>query len=361
MNTNTDGSQTNECDIIERTLDWINDGYGAAWAIVVEAWGSSPCPTGSLLAINDSVAFIGSVSGGCVEGEVVTQALDLIRKDASKLLDFGIADEDAWRVGLACGGRLRVFVTCISDQWRRVLVELGEAGHHKRPAALMFPLEGGNPDLVVPGKKVSGAIVAVPELSKQLSDCIESDVSRVAVLPDGNRLFVRVFNPPLRLLIVGAVHIAQALTAIARQADYEVIVIDPRESWATTERFPSIAFDRRWPSEALQELLPDRRTAIVSLSHDPKLDDSALVGALKSDAFYIGALGSHRTHAKRLKRLARQGLDSEALERIHGPVGLDIGATTPSEIAVSIMAEVVSARRGIVRRKGGVRGNEIER
>ena len=162
-------------------------------------------------------------------------------------------------------------------------------------------------------------------------------------------------------MIVGAVHIAQALTAIARHADYEVIVIDPRESWATAERFPNIVFDRRWPSEALQELRPDRRTAVVSLSHDPKLDDPALVEALRSDAFYIGALGSHRTHTKRLKRLTRQGLGSETLERIHGPVGLDIGATTPSEIAVSIMAEVVSARRGIVRRKGDVRGKDVER
>ena len=361
MNANTDGSQANGFDIVERTLDWINDGKGAAWAIVVEAWGSSPCPSGSLLAINDSVAFVGSVSGGCVEGEVVTEALGLIREGASKLLDFGIADEDAWRVGLACGGRLRVFVTCITNQWRQVLVELVEAGRHKRPAGLVFPLEGGNPHLIVPGEKVSGAIMAVPELPEQVSDCLESDVSRVAELPNGNRLFVRVFNPPLRLLIVGAVHIAQALTAIARQADYEVIVIDPRESWATAERFPSIAFDRRWPSEALQELRPDRRTAIVSLSHDPKLDDPALVEALRSDAFYIGALGSHRTHTKRLKRLTRQGLGSETLERIHGPVGLDIGATTPSEIAVSIMAEVVSARRGVVRRKGGVRGNDVER
>ena len=142
-------------------------------------------------------------------------------------------------------------------------------------------------------------------------------------------------------MIVGAVHIAQALASLAASAGFTVTIIDPRKTWATAERFPGLVIDNRWPGDAIGELKPDARTAVLSLSHDPKLDDPALVEALKSEAFYIGALGSRRTHAKRQKRLVSQGINDDAFSRIHGPVGLDIGAITPGEIAVAIMAEIV--------------------
>jgi xanthine dehydrogenase accessory factor len=157
---------------------------------------------------------------------------------------------------------------------------------------------------------------------------------------------VQIFNPPLRLLCIGAVHIAQALAPIAELAGYEVTVIDPRGAWGTPERFPGVTVDERWPDEALDALGPDRRTAICALTHDPKLDDPALTRALRSEAFYVGALGSKKTHAKRVERLTESGLTGEEIGRIAAPIGLDIGAVSPSEIAISIMAQITLALRG---------------
>ncbi|MFQ5765719.1 MAG: XdhC family protein [Rhodospirillales bacterium] len=332
-------------DVIGQLLRWVEDGRGAALAAVVDTWGASPSPVGSLLAVNDELAFVGSVSGGCVEGEVVTESQALIRDGGSKTLDYGIADEDAWQVGLACGGRVQVFVTGVTDPWRETLAALAEARGQKRPAALIVDLGGGDPALHVTGETPSGPAAADPGLAERLAAAIEADAGTQVEGPKGERLFVAVFNPPLRLLVVGAVHIAQALAPMAGAAGFEVVVIDPRGAWATAARFPGVTIDPRWPREALEALRPDRRTAVVSLSHDPKLDDPALIEALGSDAFYIGALGSRRTHAKRLKRLAADGVPAAALARIHAPVGLDIGAATPAEIAVSIVAEVVSELR----------------
>ena len=317
-------------DVIGQLLGWLDDGQSAALAIVIETWGSSPCPAGSLLAINDKSAFFGSVSGGCVENAVVTEAQDLIEKQDFRVLEFGITDEDAWEVGLACGGQVRVFVTTISDVWRDVLETLSETRSSGDAAALVIDMENAAPTL------------ANADAYREL---FAEDASRLLVEPEGRQIFVGVFNPPLRLLIVGAVHIAQALASMAASAGLAVTVIDPRGAWATAERFPGVNIDGRWPGEALEDLKPDARTAVVSLSHDPKLDDPALIKALASDAFYIGALGSRRTHDKRRERLKQQGIDDDTFSRIHGPVGLDIGAITPGEIAVAIIAEIVARLR----------------
>jgi xanthine dehydrogenase accessory factor len=162
----------------------------------------------------------------------------------------------------------------------------------------------------------------------------------------GRRYFLNVYNPPLRMIVVGAVHIAQPLARMAALAGYEVVIVDPRRAFATAERFPGVTLIGDWPDDALTELAPDVRTAVVTLTHDPKIDDPALTEALNSEAFYVGALGSTRTHAKRLQRLRDKGFDERALGRIHGPVGLDIGALSPAEIAVSIIAEITQVRRG---------------
>ena len=171
------------------------------------------------------------------------------------------------------------------------------------------------------------------------------DRSRTIETGDGRRLFLHVFNPPLRLLIVGAVHIAQSLAPIAALAGYAVTVIDPRGSFATSDRFPGVVLTGDWPDEALAALRPDARTAIVTLTHDPKLDDPALHSALRSDCFYIGSLGSRRTHASRVERLKQAGFGSDEIARIHGPIGLDIGASSPVEIALAIMGEITAALR----------------
>jgi xanthine dehydrogenase accessory factor len=177
-----------------------------------------------------------------------------------------------------------------------------------------------------------------------VTEALRTDESGIAEAA-GKRFFVQVHNPPLRLLVVGAVHIAQALAPMAALAGYGVTVIDPRRAFATDARFPAVAMSSAWPDDAMADLKPDRRTAVVTLTHDPKLDDPALEAALKSEAFYIGALGSRKTHASRLGRLKALGFDDAALARIHGPVGLSINAESPAEIAIAIMAQITAVRR----------------
>ena len=174
---------------------------------------------------------------------------------------------------------------------------------------------------------------------------LREDKARTVETPEGE-VFINVFNPPLRLLIAGAVHIAQPLARMAALAGYDVTIIDPRRAFATAERFPGVALLTEWPDAGVAELRPDARTAIVTLTHDPKLDDAALSTALNSNSFYIGCLGSKKTHAARLERLRMAGFDEAALARIHGPVGLAIGAKSPAEIAISILAQMTSILRG---------------
>ena len=323
----------NDMDIIRQALQWADEGYGVALATVIETWGSAPRPTGSQVVINSESAFAGSVSGGCIEGEVVTEAHGVIREQKARILEFQVSDETASSAGLACGGKVRVLVSAVSGNTRETLQKLVALNDKKLPAALLYDLETGIPDLQ---EKDADPAVLVQ---------IASDKSGMIEASDGTELFARIYNPPLRLLIVGAVHIAQSLCLLGKQADYDVIVIEPRDTWGTAERFPGITIDKRWPSTALEDLSPDRTTAVVTLSHDAKLDDPAFMVALKSDAFYIGALGSRKTHAKRVSRLLGAGLTEEEVSRIHAPVGLDIAANTPFEIALSIMGEIIEVHR----------------
>jgi len=321
--------------IINQALDWINAGHEVSLATVVSTWGSSPRPVGSHLLIRDDNLFEGSVSGGCIEGEVVTEALAAIRRDSFTTLDFGVTDEDAWQAGLACGGKVQVFVQKISAGLQSVLADLQAARAGKKAVALLIDLASGNASLHEKG----------PQTSADLAARFAADRSGIVEADDGAGTFVRIFNPPLRLFIIGAVHIAQALTKIAAETGYEVVVIDPRDTWGTADRFPGVTIDRRWPSSALVDFKPDARTAVVTLCHDPKLDDPALLVALESDAFYIGSLGSRKTHAKRVERLTAEGISEDAMARINAPVGLNIGARTPAEIALSVMGQITEALR----------------
>jgi xanthine dehydrogenase accessory factor len=226
---------------------------------------------------------------------------------------------------------------------RALLSRLLEARAAKRPAAHLRWLERGNEALVVAGE------VAVGEpLSQAVLDAVRAAHRRdkgTTIQTDDGPLFIQVFNPPLRLIVVGAVHIAQALVPMASLVGYDVTVVDPRRSFASDARFPGVNVRTDWPDEALEELKPDARTAIVTLTHDPKLDDPALDLALRSDAFYIAALGSKRTHAARLERLVALGHEQPNLSRIHGPAGLAIGAVSPAEVALSVMAEMTQVLR----------------
>ena len=222
------------------------------------------------------------------------------------------------------------------------LAVLNEARAAKRRVCLVRYLDGGEEALWVDGAAVLGEVPA--DAAEVLATALRRDQSILAATSCG-RTFVQVFNPPLRLIVIGAVHIAQALAPMASLAGYHVTVVDPRRAFATDTRFPAVSISRDWPDEALTALAPDRRTAVVALTHDPKLDDPGLDVALRSEAFYIAALGSRRTHAGRLERLQALGHGATTLARIHGPAGLDIGAVSPAEIAVAVMAEMTRALR----------------
>lgn len=208
----------------------------------------------------------------------------------------------------------------------------------KKPTVLVTELAGGGQLLSINGE-TTGDLEANDAILAEIARALADDRSRTVDIGDGH-YFIQVFNPPRRMIVVGAVHIAQSLVPMAAIAGFAVTVVDPRGAFATELRFPGVTLSQEWPDDAMEALAPDRRTAIVTLTHDPKLDDPALAIALRSDAFYIGALGSRRTHGRRLERLRELGFADRALDRIHGPIGLDIGATSPAEIAISILGEV---------------------
>ncbi len=326
-------------DVLEQAARWHDAGLGVALATVIETWGSSPRPVGSQLAVNERAEFVGSVSGGCVEASVVDAALRAIEDGGARLLEYGVENEVAWEVGLACGGHIEIYLERLE---RRALLEALQAQRAaKRPVVLATELATGRQELIRPGEPNSAASARRFARAREtlLADRGE------AVDEDGKRVFLLPFNPPLRLVIVGAVQIAQALAPMAAEAGYEVIVVDPRGAFARGRRFEPAAISHEWPDVALRELAPDARTAIAALTHDPKLDEPALDEALRSEAFYIGALGSPRSHAARCERLRERGFDDGDLARLRGPIGLDIGAQSPAEIAVAILAEITRELR----------------
>ena len=291
---------------------WVRAGHDVAVATVIETWGSAPRRTGSRLVIRDDGLFEGSVSGGCVEGDVITEAQALLASGSvAQRLDYGVADETAWQVGLACGGRISVLVQ-----------RIGDAGFG---LALIDRLAGA---------AAAGAEVA-----------LATDLDRGMTAEGETGDFVLRWPPPRRLAIIGAVHIAQALVPLAQGLGIAVTVIDPRGLFAADARFAGLDLNRRWPDDALAEWRPNAASAVVALTHDPKLDDVALAAALRSPAFYIAALGSRKNHGRRRDRLATLGFADADLDRLHGPAGLDIGAADPAEIALSIAAELTATWR----------------
>ncbi|MFN7177146.1 MAG: XdhC family protein [Thermaurantiacus sp.] len=280
-------------------------------ATVIRTWGSAPRRVGAHLLMRADGLFEGSVSGGCVEGAVMEALARRIETGGGEVLHFGVADETAWEVGLACGGEIDVLVQAVD-----------ETGF---PPALF--------------DRLASARAAGETLS------LATDLARGCTAEGSEGDFVHRYDPPLRLMLVGAVHIAQALVPIAEALGYAALVVDPRTRFAAAARFPGLEVNTSWPDEALLEWRPDAASAIVTLTHDPKLDDPALEAALRSPAFYVAALGSRKTHAARRERLLARGLAEPDLDRIHGPAGLAIGAANPAEIALSVAAEMVKAWR----------------
>jgi xanthine dehydrogenase accessory factor len=319
--------------IPEIALGWGREGRGAVLATVVETWGSAPRQAGSQLAISGDAQIMGSVSGGCVEGAVVAEALDALEDGKPRLLTFGVSDNEAFAVGLACGGTIRVLVEPIGPALPLPLLEaLVAARAARRPVAYVVNtaswenrLTDGSGDPLEPAIRAR----------------FRSDKSG---MEEGD-WFIAVHNPPLRMIVVGAVHIAQPLLQMARLTGYDPLLIDPREAFGAQARFPGETISHDWPDEAMTAHGLDARTAVVTLTHDAKLDDPAIHAALRSPVFYLGCLGSTRTHAKRVERLTAAGYTPEEIGRIHAPVGLNIGAKSPAEIAVSILAQITETLR----------------
>jgi len=294
--------------VLAAAAQW--QGARLALATVVSTWGSAPRPRGSHMIVHEDGRFEGSVSGGCVESDILATAAEVIAGAPAQLKHYGVADAAAWEVGLPCGGEIDVLVQPVRDG-------------------------GFAPALFA-------AIAEARARGERLSVTTDTGTGE-STIGERDGAFVNRYDPPRRLLIVGAVQIAQALSGLARELGIAVTVIDPRARFLTEERFPGVTLDDRWPDEAIAALKPDPATAIVTLSHDIKIDDPALTAALASPAAYVGALGSRRSHAARRERLAAAGISAEALDRIDAPVGLDIGAVGPAEIALSIAAAMVAA------------------
>jgi xanthine dehydrogenase accessory factor len=340
--------------VLDTIENWIQRGDRVAVATVVETKKSAPQPAGTKMGINELGEVVGAVSGGCVEGAVVEVAERIIDGADPQLLHYGIADEDAWDVGLPCGGEISVWVqNYISGEAQARFTELAQSGARaalvtvvedsKAAGARMLVLPDGDPEGTLGDTELDEAAVG---FAREALWTERSEMHEVGE----SKLFVDVVAPPPRLIVVGAVDFAAQLCEVAKIAGWRPFVIDPRARFATTARFP--AAERvivAWPDEGFGQLDPiDPATAIAVLTHDPKLDDAALRAALHSDAFYIGAMGSRRAQARRRERLLAAGLDTELLDRVAAPIGLDLGALTAAETALSIMSEIVALRHGRV-------------
>jgi len=338
-------------DVVNDISRWIGNNVPVALATVIQTWGSAPRQIGAKMAVTANSDFVGSVSGGCVESAVIDACLVTLASYKPQLLSFGVSDEMAWDVGLACGGKIDVFVEYLSAEtfsgWQQLLVKdepffvatvvSGDAEKLGQKLFIQNDMEFSgdlSQDILTP------VLGVVPVLRHGFSRREEIHTSPASSVVD---VFFEVLRPAPKLILIGGVHIAMPLSRIAKDLGYKTVVVDPRRAFSNEKRFPDV--DRlihAWPADAFRELEITSNTAVVSLSHDPKIDDPALKIALTSSAFYIGALGSRKTHDGRHQRLSRAGISNEQFSRIHGPIGLDIGAQTPEEIAVSIMAEIIA-------------------
>jgi xanthine dehydrogenase accessory factor len=309
-------------DVLDAVERWRADGKAVALATVVATRRSAPRPLGSKLAVSETGELAGSVSGGCVESDVATQATEVLASGRPRLVSYGIADEDAWEVGLPCGGEIDVFL-------ERVEGEMPDP----ETAQVAFT--------VVDGERAG---------ERWLST--NGEVTRTGLHEiEGERVFAEVLGPPPLLLVFGAVDLAEELCRAANGLGWRTIATDARARFATRERIPSAGeLVVAWPEEALERFPPDDRTAVVVLTHEERWDVPAIMGALASDAFYVGAIGSRRTQGRRRERLLEEGVPAEQLERLSGPAGLDLGAATSAETALSILAEILAIRAG---REGG--------
>lgn len=344
----------------ETVYRWVAEGHRCALATVVQTWGSGPRPVGSVMGIRKDLVICGSVSGGCVENAVIDEALQVLITGQPVVVDYGIGDDTAWAVGLSCGGALKVyiepFIGCHREPEEQEISRLFEqALKEHQPVALITDIKTAHHRLLKTNADFSkltsiagyqGEIDGYEQEILALFKAGQSVLLHLAGAPS----FVHLIIPPPVVVIIGAAHITLDVVKVARFLGFVTIVIDPRAIFADKERFGDYTPDKlytQYPDECLPEILHRQEVYAMTLSHDPKIDDPALQILLRSKVVYIGALGSKKTHQKRLERLREAGFDEQSLNRISAPIGLDIHAVSPAEIALSIMAEITALRRKV--------------
>ena len=333
-------------DYIELLKEWSANNQAVALARVIKTWGSSPRPVGSAMLINQEGKMAGSVSGGCVEGAVVKRSIEALKEEKAIILSYGVSDEDAWSVGLSCGGSIQVFLQTANFNEYGVWSKLLENLEGNKSSIVVSSLEDGkNTNTLIDeqgnvfgdtlsDEAIAAAQQAYNERTSKTINAGEQDY------------FVQIFPRKAQLLIIGAAHITVDLVSLGNQFGFETIVMDPRGYFAENTAFPNppSQLHQAYPSEVLDKLTLDAYTFSAILSHDPKIDDNALEILLPAKTAYIGALGSKKTHAKRTNRLLEKGISQELIDKIHAPIGMDIRAKSAKEIALAIMGEIIQAK-----------------
>ena len=321
--------------LLDKIFSWKNEGLDVALATVVSTWGSSPCPPGSMLVVNQKGKFAGSVSGGCIETQVISEALEIICEGGFALLEYGISDSSAVNAGLGCGGNIKVFAEKIDEKLFEVLID-------KTPCVRIVDLDDGTWSTFYHSSLVHSS-AETSQRAILASQILKKEVSLTQQL-ESRSIFFHMLKPNRKLIIVGGVRIAQAMVPMASELGFEITIVDPRPAFANQDRFPGVKIICDWPNKAFLNLTLDAYTAVITLIHDWEPDDMALELALNSQVFYIGALGSRKTHIKRIERLRKSGISTKDIKRINAPIGLGIGAQTPEEIAISIVSQIIKVK-----------------
>ncbi|NOQ93011.1 MAG: hypothetical protein GQ547_00070 [Methylophaga sp.] len=312
--------QSMDLEVVRGIIRWLNDGHEVSLVTVVKTWGSSPRPIGSILGIRQDGVLIGSVSGGCVEDDLVERLCHKSIEEAlPHTVSYGATRDESQRFGLPCGGTLQLVIEPLNniESFQKIL------------------------------NTIEQGLIVSRDLNMQTGEVKIHPTTYEQELTFDNYMLKNTFGPRWRLLIIGAAQVSHYLADMATALDYQVTVCDPREAYLASWPLHNIPIIRRMPDDVVKDMIPDQHTAIVCLSHDPKLDDMALLEALISDSFYVGAIGSQSNSQKRRERMAMFDISEDEITRLHGPIGLNIGSKTPPEIAISILAEITAIRHGI--------------
>ncbi|MCY3781341.1 MAG: XdhC family protein [Chloroflexi bacterium] len=336
-------------DILDTMNRWLAEDRSVALATVVKTWGSAPRREGSKMGITGDMSMSGSVSGGCVEGAVVEEALAGMKEGKARLLKFGVADDMAWEVGLTCGGSIEVFVEPLDSLWWDALAELAQKDHFGVTVTIMDGPLIGEKALLDAAGDILYRTGSVDEGLLQEMKAVAAKSSKSGIVEIGEtRVMVDMQVERPHLILIGGVHVSIPLHRMATQVGFRVSIVDPRSAFASRERFPDVAkILHSYPDKALPQLGLDRSTYLAVLTHDPKIDDKALITALPANIPYVGVLSSGRTHRQRVARLKEAGISDELIAQIRTPIGIEIGASTPEEIAVCILAEIIAVRNGL--------------